>query len=72
MSRIARELQINNEKTSILMRIWEKDVHRQFTPKIKSNYLINIRKWSALPIIKEMQVEATMRYHFTSRRLAKL
>ena len=49
----------------------EKDMNRRFTKK-RLKWPPKYKKWSNSLIIREMQVKTTLRYHFSSIRLAKI
>ena len=63
---VCRELlQLKDKKTNDLIKIWAKDLNRQFSKKDIQMAKKHVRRCSKLLVIRKMQIKTTVRYHFT-------
>jgi hypothetical protein len=70
ISRIYRELQKLTQRINISMKKWAHELNREFSKEevqMTSKYL---KKCSTSLVIKEIQIKATLRFHFTPVRMA--
>ena len=71
ISKIYKELiRLHPRKTNNPIKKWVKDLNRSLSREDIPKVQRHIKGYSASPVIREIQVKTTMRYHFTLVRMA--
>jgi hypothetical protein len=73
ISNIYKELtKVDSRKSNNPIKKWGSELNKEFSPEEYRMAEEHLKKFSASLIIREMQIKATLRFHFTPVRMAKI
>jgi hypothetical protein len=72
VSNICKKLKVDSRKSNNPIKKWGSKLNKKFSPEEYRMAEKHLKKCSASLIIREMQIKATLRFHLTPVRMAKI